>query len=251
MNTPTFLLTLTILVCATACDGESMYRTTLGADERMSDDPIAFVDGLMPGFVKALQVAGNDRIAELILSNNDAEKKVKAGVSRLLADDGLPQLRLGSRQSAQAMSSSLHDFRVTPTSKLEEGLYHYFTEQTWVIAGAAVAIILIVSIILRSLLRIGLIIVCLTLAGLTAWVFHPHLIPYIEKIYATAPDAHDEPDFSPSFRDALPPINTLIRVLKHKPPTRVAAFATVLTLTFIPYAILLGGAIRSLRGRVT
>jgi len=250
----TCLLLLTALtILASGCGRDPVYRTVLTDNERIAEKAPVLVDGVTAGYLKALRIEGGNRIAELVFIDELAERTIKDGVVRVLSNNGSIDLRSANTQR-QSPSQSVAA-PIPTQSQAEYALRQYATKQTLVVAGIALLVVLILCLICKSLFHVGLIVLCLAVAGLTAWILHPYLIPHIEQLYAAAPD-HVQ-GASPPDSAASPGGNSsrsierwdsgFVRALEHKPHPRVVAFAAILVLAFIPYAILLGSAVRSLR----
>ena len=253
MKTPLPLITsMAILLLIVGCRDQTVYRTKLGKNELFTENASVLVDGVPSGFVKALHIEGDDRVALLVLTDHDAQQKAKVGMLRIISEDGRVHLRTASVPPG---TPSLSPTAFIPTqSQTECPLRKYATKQIFIIVGIVLATILILCFLVRSLFHVGLIMLCLALAALTAWIFHPYLTPHVERLYAASSTPKAEQADAGHAPRSENRVSTPIKeweakifpVLEHRPHPRVAAFAGIFVLAFIPYSILLGGAVRSL-----
>ena len=234
------------------CSREIELKTKLLPDEKIPEKAQVFLDGATAGYVKAVRIESGDRIAVLALTDKSlAQQQIKLGTVRVV-EDGRINLRT---DLVRAGSPALQAGAFIPIrSKVEFTVKKYATNQTLVFVGIALIAVLVLCLAFKKVFNVGLVILCLALAGMTGWILHPHLVPYIEKFYASSPSTHNDAsanEQSAASRDASAPIKEwetkFVQVLEHRPNPRVAAFAAILVLSFIPYALSLGIAMRSLR----
>jgi len=247
------MITLTVALVATGCEREVEYRTKLAKIEQVAEKSPVFVDGVNVGYVKALRVESGDRVALLAFTNKSlARQQIKLGAVRVI-EDGRINIRTDSvRPDSPVLPAGSF---IPIQSKTEFTVKKYATNQTLVFVGIIVVGVLVLCLVFKKLFNVGLVFLCLALAALTGWILHPHLVPHIEKFYASSPATHSDADANEKVaapdNGASAPIKEweakFVQVLEHRPNPRVAAFAAILVLSFIPYAILLGIAMRSLR----
>ena len=243
---------LTVLLSATGCGRQTTYQTRLAPDEKITEKAPVIVDDVPAGVVKELRVESGERIAVFMLTDERfPQGKLKAGTIRMV-EDGRIHLRT---DLVRAESPILQAGAFIPIqNKTEFTVKKYATNQTLVFVGVVLVAVLVLCLVFKKAFNLGLVILCLALAGLTGWILHPHLVPRIEKFYASSPAiqnvANASEQNSASGSSTSTPIKkwetTFVQVLEHRPNPRVAAFAAILVLSFIPYAILLGSAVRSL-----
>jgi len=235
------------------CSREIELKAKLLPDEKVSLKAPVLLDGTTAGYVKAVQIESGDRIAVLALTDKSlAQQRIKLGTVRVV-EDGRIHLRT---DLVRAESPALQAGALIPIqTKTEFTVKRYATNQTLVFAGIALIAVLVLCLVFKKMFNVGLVILCLALAGLTGWILHPHLVPYVEKFYASSSAAHKSEDANEHIA-ATPEAasaaikeweSKFVQVLEHRPNPRVAAFAAILVLSFVPYAILLGSAMRSLR----
>jgi hypothetical protein len=248
---PAFTFVISLLFAG--CSHEFELKTKLLPDEHITEKEPVLVDGAVVGYVRTVRVESGDRIAVIALTDKAlAQRQIKIGTVRVV-EEGRIHLRT---DLVRAESPNLQPGAFIPIQgQAEFTVKKYATNQTLAFVGIVLVAVLVLCLVFKKALNLGLVMLCLAMAGLTGWILHPHLVPRIEKFYASSPAIQNGADASEqnsvSGSDTSTPIKkwetTFIRVLEHRPNPRVAAFAAILVLSFIPYAILLGSAMRSLR----
>ena len=212
------------------------------------------VDSQPAGYLQDVQVQAGDRVALLVLTNAIlAQKSLRQGVVRVI-DNGRIQLRTDLiGPNAPALEKGAF---IPLQEKAEFTVRKYANSHTLLLALAALAIALILCIAFRKLFNLGLVTLCLAMAGLTGWVLYPYLVPQIQKLYAMAPSSQisanagqqDGTAESGAPATASRWQGKALDLLEQRPDPRLAAFAVILILSFFPYAFILGKSVRLLRG---
>jgi len=252
MKTKTLLvLAMTIFAVAitTGCNRALVLKTPLEPGEKVASGDTVFVDGVAAGHVRNVVTEGGQRLAVLAIKDEaGARQKMRAGVVRLiqggqidLHTDGVaadaPPLPPGSLIPAKAKAA----FVIGKIANKQIGL---------VILLAVVGIALLV-ILFRSAKGTVVVLLALLLAAATGWVLHPYAVPWVEKLYQSAPtddkSGASQKDQAPDHKAAGQGVARVerhaVEILNRRPAARLVAFAAVSVTGFLIYTLLISRAL--------
>jgi hypothetical protein len=191
-----FFLIGIILLAVAGCERAFVAKTKIAQDEQVSVKAPVYVDGVQAGYVKNLQLENGDRIAELAITNKQlAAKKMKVGIVRVVEKGRINLLSDGVKPDAARLDPGT----LIPTkTKVQYTIQKYATIQTLIAVGIGLVAVLLLGLILKSVFKFSLLVLCLGLAGLTAWVVHPYAAPIVHEFYAASPQARDSSQPPPS-----------------------------------------------------
>ncbi|MDA1274918.1 MAG: hypothetical protein O2960_12860 [Verrucomicrobia bacterium] len=263
-------MNFTLIICVgvllsvlPGCSRPLLVTTTLTEQEEVHQGDTVFIDGAAAGQVKSLERVGTERIATLAITNKaEADAKMKIGVFRV-GNSGRIEFK---SDAVTADAKPLAPGSLIPMkTKLEYSVIRYGTRETAIVIGLACVVVLILVFILKRLLSVGIVIVTITLALGTAWIFQPIATPFVEDAYANflakSGDRRELPQAStpsttvetqsgesgliknePSLAD---PITKIISISRADP--RWVAFVGLFLLSWIVYSMVFRACTRPFR----
>jgi hypothetical protein len=230
------LLTLAVAIIAlaatTGCNRDLVLKAPLEPDEKVAKGDTVLVDGLPAGRLKDVVTEGGQRLAVLAIEDEaGARQKMRAGVVRVV-QDGKVNLRTDGVAND---STPLPPGSVIPAkSKAAFVVGKIANKQIGLVALLALAGIALLVILFRSAKGAAVILLALTLAVTTGWVLHPYAVPWVEKLYQSAPSAASgnaqtgqTPDGESAKRGIASVERRAVDILSHRPDARLVAFVAI------------------------
>jgi hypothetical protein len=248
-------LPIMVLVVASGCDRAATFKAKLGEDEKVASKSPVFIDDTEAGYVKDLKIEAGERVAVLALTDKQvAQERIRAGIFRVVGEDGRIVLRTdGMKPDAAPLPAGAY---IPSKSKAQYAVEKFTSARTLAVVVIAGAVVLLLLICLKSATHFVVLSLALVLAGVSAWAFHPYLVPEIQTLYQSMPttskaeaNTANQPSAAKSTSGLATVENNFVDVLNNRPDPRVLAFAATFTFGFLLYALLLRRAIRALKWR--
>ena len=252
-NNLLFVLTIGALFLS-GCGKQVVLKTVLDADEAVQPKDAVYVDGNPAGVVRAVRLEGGLRLAEFAIKDEAAQEKMRAGVLR---EPGAQRINLTTGEVKPGAAPLPEGQIISRQSKIEYAAKKYaFNQTTLIVVGGVLAAVLL-ALILKKVFKSAVVLaLALPLAGATAWVVTPNVVPIVERFYASAPVKENVSSAAPADKQPLPNVmaktkeleGKLVQILDHRPDPRAVSFSMVFLLGFVCFACLVGGVIRLCTG---
>lgn len=258
-------LVATILVLLSACTRPLRFQVILDRDEAVSTDTPVFVDATPAGRVTSVGEEEGERVANLEITAREVRDQLCVGVLRV-REAGRIQINTEAvKENAVRLP---YGARIPTASKAEYLVRKYSRGSTLVVGGVAVAVMVVLWLVFRSLVSTIGLILCVVLSGIVTQVVHPYVAPYVERAMntwgpppaaapvtpaapPTSPDGSTNPptaSSAPAPGSGLPSSSgvyrqaesTIIEVMNSRPSPRVVTWCLVFVVCFIGFNLVLG-----------
>ena len=245
---PTLVVLLISGLLSSACSKKETFQVVLGADETVDAGLPVFIDTLRVGSVGRVGEEGGDRVADLVIDMGAAGDKIRKGIIRVpvggriqlksdAVKDGAPPLPKGAR--------------IPTRSGLLDTIISYSNRSTLMAAGIALAAVVILYLVFRSLVGAVGLIICSAIAAVLTQAVYLHLAPWVLKVYERFPAAEGS-DLGATGGQVAPAgagmvgkaMNTVTEVMQARPDPRMVAWCLVFLVAFIVLNLVLGRVAR-------
>jgi len=247
------LLGLVVLL-ATSCERPLKLQVVLDRDEAVQEGATVYVDAVDAGEVTDVGEEGGERVAELTIRDKEARARLCVGAVRV-KEPGKIQIKTDTvEEGARPLP---HGARVPTTSKIEYLITKYSAKSTLVAVLIAVAVVVVLWLVFRSLVGTVGMILCVVLASILTHAVNPYLTPMVEHaMESLGPPPQVESSPSPSEPESTPPPDsgstpstssivkkfehTVIEVINERPSPVVVSWCAVFLVLFIVLNLVLG-----------
>jgi hypothetical protein len=197
------------------------------------------VDGQRAGEVKQVQVKDGQLVAEFDVDRS-AEGQIRQGIIRVRNSNVVDLRTTTVDANAQPLSAGAF---IPVQSALQHNLSKYTLNRTVLIVAAALVVALLLAVLFGRAFKSGLVLAGLLLfSTVSAWLLHPMLTPYVERLYATTANtgiaAAGAQPTSATTVQALQ--SKLQAILASRPDPQIVAFIAALLVSLVIIACLIG-----------
>ena len=255
-----------VLLLAAGCDRPLGLQVVLDADESIGEGAPVFVDTALAGRVEHVGNEGGERVANLSITDEVAREHLRVGTVRI-RESGRIQLRT---ETVAADAAPLpHGARVPTNSSMGYLVRKYSRGATLTTIGGALAAIMLLGGLFRSLVSTIGLVISVALSGVVTQMAHPYIVPIMSTAMdrlgpppvnaSPAPSAAVPPPASPPAGSGLPDLDSLTggtlqraegtirEVMSTRPSPEVLTWCVVFTVCFIGFNLILGKASRAWR----
>lgn len=233
----TAAIALVLSVCVlTGCN--KRYNTVVSPDEGIAKNSAVTVDGQRSGEVKQVQVKDGQLVAEFDVDRS-AEGQIRQGIVRVRNGNVVDLRTTTVDANAQPLPAGAF---IPVQSALQHNLSKYTHNRTVLIVAAALVLALLLAVFFGRAFKSGLMLAGLLLfSTVAAWLLHPLLTPYVERLYATTANA------GVAATGTQPPSATTVQALQNKlqailasrPDPQIVAFIAALLVSLLAIACLI------------
>lgn len=227
-------IALVLTVC-TLCGCKKSYNTVVNPDEGITKHSPVTVDGQRAGEVKQVQVKDGQLIAEFDIERS-AEVQIRHGIVRVRGGSVVDLRTTTVDASAQLLPAGAF---IPVQNALEHSLSKYAHNRTVLIVAAALVVAVLLAVFFGRAFKSGLVLAGLLLfSTASAWLLHPFLTPYVERLYAsTANTGVAAPSAQlPSTTTVQALQNKLQAILASRPDPQLVAFIAALLVSLVVIA---------------
>lgn len=231
-------IALALSVCVlSGCN--KRYNTVVNPDEGITKNSVVTVDGQRAGEVKQVRVKDGQLVAEFDV-NRSAEGQISQGIVRIRNGNVVDLRTTTVAANAQPLPAGAF---VPVQSALQHNLSKYTHNRTVLIVAAALVVALLLAVFFGRAFKSGVALAGLLLfSTVSAWLLHPLLTPYVERLYATTANA------GVAATGIQPPSTTTVQALQSKlqailasrPDPQIVAFIAALLASLVLIACLIG-----------
>lgn len=228
-------IALALSVCVlSGCN--KRYNTVVGPDEGITKHSAVTVDGQRAGEVKQVQVKDGQLVAEFDVDRS-AEGQIRQGVVRVRSGNVVDLRTTTVDANAQPLPAGAF---IPVQSPIHHNLSKYTHNRTVLIVAAALVVALLLAVFFGRAFKSGLVLAGLLLfSTMSAWLLHPLLTPYVERLYATTGvSATGTQPTSTTTVQALQ--SKLQAILASRPDPQIVAFIAALLASLVLIACLIG-----------
>jgi len=230
----TLALTASIL-----CGCNKRFLTVVEPDEGIAKNSPVTMDGQRVGEVRHVNVRDGQLVVEFSVDRS-TEPQMRQGIARIRSG-GVVDLRTAT---VEANALPLTSGAVIPVqSALHYNLSKYTRNRTVLIVAAALVAVLLLAVLLGGAFKSGVVFAgLLFFSTASAWLLHPLLTPYVERLYATMTNAGVAATGTqiPSTTTVQAFQSKLQAILASRPDPQIVAFLAALLASLVFIACLIG-----------
>lgn len=231
-------IALALSVCVlSGCN--KRYNTVVNPDEGIAKNSPVTVDGQRVGEVRHVDMKDGQLIAEFSVDRS-TEPQMRQGIARIRST-GVVDLRTATVE-ANALPLASGAF-IPVQSALHYNLSKYMRNRTVLVVAAALVAALLLAIFFGRAFKSGLVLAgLLFFSTVSAWLLHPLLTPYVERLYATTTNASVAAigAQAPSTAAVQTLQSKLQAILASRPDPQIVAFIAALLASLVLIACLIG-----------
>lgn len=236
-------LPITVLVVTSGCDRALVVKTPLGPAETVAKEDAVFVDGNPAGHVRKVVAEGEMRFAVLAITDESSKHKIRVGVMRMMDERRIDLRTDGVTDQSPLLTSGA---AIPVVSKTEFAVHRLTSNRVATVLLVGLAIVAVLLLLFRRLVRCWLILLTLALSASGAWILLPWTANVVAKGYSLVPQATSVSD------SALPGTGIhrgLSKFIENPPSPQIVAYAATFIAAFIVLSVLLRGALNRLENR--
>jgi len=244
------------LIMLNGCQQEAEYFVELRDTERgsqhdgesilKSGDPV-FIDEVVAGRIKRIESNSLGQVALIRIKKKYAEQAMRTGIVRDPTAGRIELTTAGITNAAPLLSEGS---MIPATNELEFAVLKYSNRQTFLAVGIAMLGILTFAWLFKMFFSAVLIAISLGLSGGVAWLSHPLAVPFVESAYTML--SEQQAQSSP----IEPPTAVIdgvaargVEILSSRPDPKYVAFASIFLLAFVIVSIIMGYALKTVKGQ--
>lgn len=249
MNSLRLLFLLCVTVILSSCNSSLKYQVVLNEGESFKAGDPVYVDSVKAGAVDSVTQEGGDRVANITITATEVKDRLRIGAVRV-PEPGRIQINTESVSSNDRPLS--HGARIPTKSKLLYTIEQYSRGSGLITVVVCVVVLVVVYLVFKGLMGSFIIIIAMSLAAITAQLFHHHALPWVKKAYemiGPVPQvaATTSGDAKTTTGKLVGGMNATIQdVISQLPSPNIVAFAVVGFLSLLVYLIILRKLTRGL-----